>query len=86
MWRWLVVLGVCLASSASAEEYEVGPQYPDLIPGDGFFEAGSPVNPYVARQEGVVWGTLAPRTPDLIPGDGFFEAGSSVNPYILTTE
>ena len=86
MWRWVVVFGMCLASSVSAEEYEVEPQHRDLFPGDGLFEAGSPVNPYVVRQDGETIGTIAPRTPDLFPGDGLFEAGSPSNPLILTIE
>ena len=62
----------------------VEPLYPDFNPGDGFFEPGSPENPYIIKgPSGRRKGKMVPRFPDIVPGDGFFDPGSPENPWTI---
>ena len=74
-------------SFALADEYTIETVLPDLTQGDGYMEAGSPLNPYVIRNEyGEEVGTIRTQLPDFNPGDGYMEPGSPLNPYVIETD
>ena len=86
MKAFLISIFIFSASFVWAGEYTISPMVPDLMPGDGFMEAGSSSNPYVmTTDDGTEIGTIESEVPDLAPGDGFMEQGSFSNPWILTT-
>lgn len=79
-----VLLAVCFAYCARAEEYFIKARIIDFTPNDGFMDAGSSVNPYVIQNSmGNTYGTIHSRSTDFNPGDGFFESGSNANPYVF---
>ena len=80
----LLALSLCLVTPlASAEEYEIESQSPDITPNDGFFDVGTTFNPYVVKRNNQRIGTIAPRVIDITPNDGLFDAGTTFNPYVL---
>lgn len=60
----------------------IQPRTPDIIPHDGFFDAGSTLNPYIMEQ-GTSRYEIKPRFPDIVPGDGFFDSGTAINPWTI---
>ena len=67
-----------------AEETTVEPRIPDIVPGDGFMDAGTWQNPWVIKgPDGQEKGVMVPRIPDLVPGDGFMDAGTPQNPWVI---
>ena len=84
----LIVLVAILFSftCALADEYTIESALPDFQPGDGYMEAGSPLNPYIIRNEyGEEVGTISTHIPDFNPGDGYMEPGSPLNPFVIET-
>lgn len=83
----IIIALVFLSPCVFAEEYTIRPQFPDLNPGDGFFERGSWQNPYVIEnQRGREIGTIRSQFPDLDPNDGFMDSGTWQNPYVVDTD
>ena len=81
------IVAILFSFPALADEYTIESQFPDFQPGDGYFEAGSPLNPFVIKNEyGEEVGTIKTRLPDFTPGDGFMEPGSQLNPFVIETE
>ena len=81
----IVILSV-FALPVLADEYTIESALPDFQPGDGYMEAGSPLNPYIIRNEyGEEVGTISTHIPDFNPGDGYMEPGSPLNPFVIET-
>ena len=81
----IVILSV-FALPVLADEYTIESALPDFQPGDGYMEAGSPLNPYIIRNEyGEEVGVIKTRLPDFTPGDGFMDPGGPLNPYVIET-
>ena len=82
---WILVLSVLVAPAlAVAGDLTIRPRFPDLFPGDGLFEPGSPSTPYeLRRPHGNRLGTITPRYPNLFPDSGLFRPGTLSNPYEL---
>ena len=80
----ITILFISICSISFAGQLTIQSSFPDLNPGDGFFEAGSISNPLIVQNDhGITVGTVRSSFPDLNPGDGFFEAGSTCNPMIV---
>ena len=84
MKTFLVSIAILISCSlAGAGEYIIQSQFPDVQPGDGIFDAGSPFNPMIIidSDTGEEVGTMSTDFIDVQPGDGIGEAGSMFNPY-----
>ena len=80
-------LAILFSFSALANEYTIESEINDFQPGDGYMEAGSPLNPYIIRNEyGEEVGTISSEINDFSPGDGYMEPGSPLNPYVIETD
>ena len=87
--RYIIFALLVMATPAFAynafaynDRYSIEPQTYDVVPNDGFMDAGSMSNPYtVYTPSRNPIGTLEPRYPDIVPNDGFFDRGTSTNPY-----
>ena len=87
MKTFIILAVVLFASVAMAGEYTIKTNIPDFTPGDGFMDAGSPLNPYVVTDSyGREVGKIQSRSLDLDPYDNFMDPGSTSNPWILKTD
>ena len=80
-----LVIGIMVIASASAEEYELGSRWPDVVPGDGVLDAGTSMNPWEVSADGETVAELRTRWPDVTEDDGVLDAGSALNPWVVET-
>jgi len=78
----LILLLACPVMAWDDEGYEIRTRRKDITPGDGFYEAGSPSNPYIMEKDGETY-EIRTKRKDITPGDGFYEPGSPSNPWII---
>jgi hypothetical protein len=94
MLKKLTLLAALLPTVANAQliydygtqsnDVTVQPRYIDMNPGDGIMDVGTPMNPYVMKDNsGKVVGQVRSKYVDAYPGDGMMDAGSFNNPYVI---
>ena len=85
----IIILSVFLALPiiTMAGEITIQSQFPDPQPGDGIMDAGSPLNPYILRDDsGQEIGRMRSRYSDTDSSDGIFDPGSILNPWVIETQ
>ena len=84
----LIILSILFfALPCLAGEITIQSQFPDPQPGDGIMDAGSPLNPYILRDDsGQEIGRMRSRFSDTDTSDGIFDPGSILNPWVIETQ
>ena len=88
-WRLVFVLALCFVLfllclvASAADDVELQPKYPDAIPHDGWWDAGTRTNPYVVER-GQDQFEVKSKWPTRPRSDGYFAPGTRTNPYVIT--